>query len=108
VPFRLTPALHEALAPLDRTQLLTTDIGLALAALHAARAPLAAAMEVFAREPLVDWNREAHIAASAAGAASAADASTSHTARRLALARRKLVRAMFVKRCCAHCAVCLC
>ena len=92
VPFRLTRCVREAIAPLDRTELLTSDLALALSALHAARGPLSAALEVFAREPLLDWTREAVSVAQKAGIA-AADAPAAHNARRLATARSKLAYA---------------
>ena len=89
VPFRLTRCMREAIAPLDRTELLSSDLALALAALHAARGPLSAALEVFAREPLLDWTREAVLAAQRAGIKDA-DAPAMLIARRLATARSKL------------------
>jgi DNA-dependent protein kinase catalytic subunit len=92
VPFRLTRCVREAIAPLDRTELLTSDLALALSALHAARGPLSAALEVFAREPLLDWTREAVNVAQKAGI-TAADAPAAHNARRLATARSKLAYA---------------
>jgi DNA-dependent protein kinase catalytic subunit len=89
VPFRLTRCVREAMAPLDRTELLTSDLALALAALHAARGPLSAALEVFAREPLLDWTREALSAARRAGIKDD-NAPATLIARRLATARSKL------------------
>lgn len=63
VPFRLSPCLQTAAAPQHGLGLLTSDLGDALGALHARRAALASFLDAFAREPLLDWAREAARAA---------------------------------------------
>lgn len=59
VPFRLTNQLVNFLLPLDALGLLRTDMVHTLAALHARREVITAAMDVFVKEPLVDWKNEA-------------------------------------------------
>jgi|APGre2960657444_1045066.scaffolds.fasta_scaffold01805_4 hypothetical protein len=81
VPFRLTRTLARAVAPYDRTELLVHDLGSALGALHAARAALVAALDVFSREPLLDWARDAH---------RQGEAQEAFVGNRLSVVRRKL------------------
>ncbi|OAE24558.1 hypothetical protein AXG93_2415s1380 [Marchantia polymorpha subsp. ruderalis] len=59
IPFRLTNQLLNFLLPLDALGLLRTDMVHTLAALHASREVISAVMDVFVKEPLVDWKNEA-------------------------------------------------
>jgi hypothetical protein len=59
LPLRLTRALTEAVAPVDVSGLLQADMAVALQALHLARAPLLAALDVFVRQPLLAWEQTA-------------------------------------------------
>ncbi|KAL3698516.1 hypothetical protein R1sor_012592 [Riccia sorocarpa] len=59
VPFRLTNQLVNFLLPLDALGLLRTDMVHTLTALHARREVITAVMDVFVKEPLVDWKNEA-------------------------------------------------
>ncbi|KAG0609962.1 hypothetical protein M758_7G027900 [Ceratodon purpureus] len=59
VPFRLTSQLRNFLLPLDAVSLLRNDMVRIMSALHGSRDLIAAVMEVFVKEPLVDWKREA-------------------------------------------------
>jgi DNA-dependent protein kinase catalytic subunit len=59
VPFRLTSQLTNFLLPLDAVGLLRSDMVRIMAALHGSRDIISAVMEVFVKEPLVDWKQEA-------------------------------------------------
>lgn len=59
VPFRLTAQLKNFLLPLDPVDLLRNDMVRIMSALHGSRALISAVMEVFVKEPLVDWKQEA-------------------------------------------------
>jgi len=59
VPFRLTAQLKNFLLPLDAVGLLRHDMVRIMTALHGSRALISAVMEVFVKEPLVDWKQEA-------------------------------------------------
>lgn len=59
VPFRLTVQLKNFLLPLDAVGLLRHDMVRIMSALHGSRALISAVMEVFVKEPLVDWKQEA-------------------------------------------------
>ncbi|KAL2645175.1 hypothetical protein R1flu_012762 [Riccia fluitans] len=59
IPFRLTNQLVNFLLPLDALGLLRTDMVHTLSALHARREVISAVMDVFVKEPLVDWKNEA-------------------------------------------------
>jgi DNA-dependent protein kinase catalytic subunit len=59
VPFRLTSQLTNFLLPLDAVGLLHSDMVRIMAALHGSRDIISAVMEVFVKEPLVDWKQEA-------------------------------------------------
>jgi hypothetical protein len=59
VPFRATGALLGALAPMDARAALSGDMAAAMHALRRGAALLRGVMDVFLREPLIDWQREA-------------------------------------------------
>ena len=59
VPFRATGALLGALAPMDARAALSGDMSAAMHALRRGAALLRGVMDVFLREPLIDWQREA-------------------------------------------------
>lgn len=59
VPFRLTSQLKNFLLPLDAVGLLRHDMVRIMSALQGSRALISAVMEVFVKEPLVDWKQEA-------------------------------------------------
>ncbi|KAJ7300333.1 hypothetical protein JRQ81_000032 [Phrynocephalus forsythii] len=65
--FRLTPQLTNVLLPLDSLGLLKNDMVRVLSALHKSRQMICAVMDVFVREPLVDWKKEAARTASIRG-----------------------------------------
>ncbi|XP_002965996.2 DNA-dependent protein kinase catalytic subunit [Selaginella moellendorffii] len=67
IPFRLTPQLTNVLLPLDSLGLLKNDMVRVLSALHKSRQMICAVMDVFVREPLVDWKKEAARTASIRG-----------------------------------------
>jgi DNA-dependent protein kinase catalytic subunit len=54
-----TGALLGALAPLDAKQMVRGDMAVAMHALRRGGALLRGVMDVFLREPLIDWQREA-------------------------------------------------
>ena len=58
VPFRLTAQLKNFLLPLDAMGLLRNDMVRIMSALHGSQALISAVMEVFLKEPLVDWKQE--------------------------------------------------
>ncbi|CAM6110405.1 unnamed protein product [Calypogeia fissa] len=59
IPFRLTNQLTNFLLPLDAIGLLRTDMVHTLSALHQSRDMISAVMDIFVKEPLVDWKNEA-------------------------------------------------
>ncbi|KAK9832515.1 hypothetical protein WJX81_003666 [Elliptochloris bilobata] len=60
-PFRLTRQLRGALQPHDASALLAAPLASGLAALRAGRDALEGILEVYLREPLVEWQREARV-----------------------------------------------
>ncbi|KAJ7526251.1 hypothetical protein O6H91_17G090200 [Diphasiastrum complanatum] len=59
IPFRLTRQLTNILLPMDALGILRNDMVHTMTALQAGRHLIFAVMEVFVREPLVDWKNEA-------------------------------------------------
>lgn len=59
VPFRLTAQLKNFLLPLTAVGLLRSDMVRIMTALRGSRGLISAVMEVFVKEPLVDWRQEA-------------------------------------------------
>lgn len=59
VPFRATSALLGVLAPMDARAALSGDMAAAMHALRRGAALLRGVMDVFLREPLIDWQYEA-------------------------------------------------
>ena len=58
VPFRATPVLIDTLKPLDAKTWLETDMTRTMKALHDGATLLKGVMDIFLREPLIDWERE--------------------------------------------------
>ena len=62
VPFRATPALLDVLAPMSARTWLETDMARTVKALQNGSTLLKGVMDIFLREPLIDWEREALVA----------------------------------------------
>ena len=58
VPFRATPILINTLKPLDAKTWLETDMTRTMKALHDGSTLLKGVMDIFLRDPLIDWERE--------------------------------------------------
>ena len=70
-PFRATPAMLGPLAPHDAIATLRGDMAKAMHALRRGSALLRGVMDVFLREPLIDWQREARLQSMKSGRAAA-------------------------------------
>jgi DNA-dependent protein kinase catalytic subunit len=70
-PFRATPAMMGPLAPHDAHAALRGDMAQAMHALRRGSALLRGVMDVFLREPLIDWQREARLQSMKSGRAAA-------------------------------------
>ena len=68
MPFRATPALLEVLAPMSARTWLESDMVRTMKALQEGSTLLKGVMDIFLREPLIDWEREALVAKDASGA----------------------------------------
>lgn len=82
IPFRATPALLEVLAPMNARTWLESDMARTMKALQEGSTLLKGVMDIFFREPLIDWEREALVAKDVSGA--------SHIQSRIARAWGKL------------------
>ena len=76
-PFRATPAMLGPLAPHDAIASLRGDMAKAMHALRRGSALLRGVMDVFLREPLIDWQREARLQSTKSGRAAAKTESSS-------------------------------
>ena len=76
-PFRATPAMLGPLAPHDAIATLRGDMAKAMHALRRGSALLRGVMDVFLREPLIDWQREARLQSMKSGRAAAKTESSS-------------------------------
>jgi DNA-dependent protein kinase catalytic subunit len=76
-PFRATPAMLGPLAPHDAIETLRGDMAKAMHALRRGSALLRGVMDVFLREPLIDWQREARLQSMKSGRAAAKTESSS-------------------------------
>ena len=75
-PFRATPAMLGPLAPHDAIATLRGDMAKAMHALRRGSALLRGVMDVFLREPLIDWQREARLQSMKSGRAAAKTAAS--------------------------------
>ncbi|MCO5603923.1 hypothetical protein L7F22_058079 [Adiantum nelumboides] len=95
IPFRLTPQLTNVLLPQDGIGLLRNDMILIMNALHDSKDVISAVMDVFVKEPLVDWKTEAMKTASWRNSGPAAfegqaNHEQQHVALKVEFAQRKL------------------
>eukprot|EP00028_Trichosphaerium_sp_Am-I-7-wt_P001244 CAMPEP_0168535906 /NCGR_PEP_ID=MMETSP0405-20121227/19121_1 /TAXON_ID=498012 /ORGANISM="Trichosphaerium sp, Strain Am-I-7 wt" /LENGTH=462 /DNA_ID=CAMNT_0008563587 /DNA_START=274 /DNA_END=1662 /DNA_ORIENTATION=+ len=89
IPFRLTMQLQNFLKPLDSQGLLKHDMVHALSALQGGKEILLGTMDVFIKEPLLDWEKLARKLAAAQGSRGKQE-KTWFPKKKIQIARRKL------------------
>eukprot|EP00160_Parvularia_atlantis_P021198 Unigene9084_Nuclearia_a/m.27779 Unigene9084_Nuclearia_a/g.27779 ORF Unigene9084_Nuclearia_a/g.27779 Unigene9084_Nuclearia_a/m.27779 type:complete len:1010 (+) Unigene9084_Nuclearia_a:3301-6330(+) len=97
IPFRLTRQMITFMGPLGTGGIYTSTMVQSLAALQQAKERLLNAMDVFLKDPLMDWKKELRKMEASVGAAKGAGKASSgiaqYAAGKLRLARMKLERA---------------